>query len=180
MTTMGTQITSLTIVYSTVYSDADQRKHQSSASLAFVWEIHRDRWIPRTKGQLRGICFRLMTSSWNLAKAARYVLHWSYCFENWKVSRQQRLPRRLSNLRQWNIKSKQRGFHTERDLTIRRFSVKRFPFNTRVWVISLKLTQANEELHNKRVVRYHPINNNENQSHCPNTEGDITIRRPSA
>ena len=37
----STQITSLTIVYSTVYSDADQRKHQSSASLAFVWGIHR-------------------------------------------------------------------------------------------------------------------------------------------
>ena len=35
------QITSLAIVYSTVYSDAEQRKHQSSASLAFVWEIHR-------------------------------------------------------------------------------------------------------------------------------------------
>ena len=35
------QITSLTIVYSTVYSDADQRKHQSSASLAFVRGIHR-------------------------------------------------------------------------------------------------------------------------------------------
>ena len=34
------QITGLMIVYSTVYSDADQRKHQSSASLAFVWEIH--------------------------------------------------------------------------------------------------------------------------------------------
>ena len=31
------QITNLSIVYSTVYSDADQRKHQSSASLAFVW-----------------------------------------------------------------------------------------------------------------------------------------------
>ena len=28
-------------VYSTVYSDADQRKHQSSASLAFVRRIHR-------------------------------------------------------------------------------------------------------------------------------------------
>ena len=41
MTTMASQITSLTIVYSTVYSDADQIKHQSSASLAFVWEIHR-------------------------------------------------------------------------------------------------------------------------------------------
>ena len=35
------QITSLTDVYSTVYSDADQRKHQSSASLAFVRGIHR-------------------------------------------------------------------------------------------------------------------------------------------
>ena len=35
------QITSLTIVYSTVYSGADQSKHQSSASLAFVWGIHR-------------------------------------------------------------------------------------------------------------------------------------------
>ena len=63
MTTMASQITSFTVVYSTVYSDADQRKHQSSASLAFVWGIHRDRWIPRTKGQLRGKCFHLMTSS---------------------------------------------------------------------------------------------------------------------
>ena len=38
---MAPEITSLTIVYSTVYSGADQRKHQSSASLAFVREIHR-------------------------------------------------------------------------------------------------------------------------------------------
>ena len=30
---MASQITSLTIVYSTVYAGADQRKHQSSASL---------------------------------------------------------------------------------------------------------------------------------------------------
>ena len=41
MRAIASQITSLTIVYSTVYSDADQRKHQSSASLAFVWGIHR-------------------------------------------------------------------------------------------------------------------------------------------
>ena len=65
MTTIASQITSLTSVYSTVYSDADQRKHQSSASLAFVWGIHRDRWIPRTKDQLCGKCFYLMTSSWD-------------------------------------------------------------------------------------------------------------------
>ena len=32
MGTMAFQITSLTIVYSSVYSGADQRKHQSSAS----------------------------------------------------------------------------------------------------------------------------------------------------
>ena len=41
MSSLASQITSLTIVYSTVYSRADQRKHQSSASLAFVWGIHR-------------------------------------------------------------------------------------------------------------------------------------------
>ena len=54
MATMTSQITSLTIVYSTVYSGADRRKHQSSVSLAFVQRIHRG----------RGKCFHLMTSSW--------------------------------------------------------------------------------------------------------------------
>ena len=41
MSPMASQITGLTIVYLTVYSGADQRKHQSSASLAFVRGIHR-------------------------------------------------------------------------------------------------------------------------------------------
>ena len=41
MGAMASQITSLALIYSTVYSDADQRKHQSSASLAFVPGIHR-------------------------------------------------------------------------------------------------------------------------------------------
>ena len=41
MGTIASQITSLTIVYSALYSGADQSKHQSSASLAFVWRIHR-------------------------------------------------------------------------------------------------------------------------------------------
>ena len=41
MDTMASQITSLMIIYSTVYLEADQRKHQSSASLAFVRGIHR-------------------------------------------------------------------------------------------------------------------------------------------
>ena len=38
---MVSQLTSLTIVYLVVYWGADQRKHQSSASLAFVRGIHR-------------------------------------------------------------------------------------------------------------------------------------------
>ena len=41
MSAMASQITSLTIVYSIFYSSADQRKHQSSASLVFVRGIHR-------------------------------------------------------------------------------------------------------------------------------------------
>ena len=41
MGAIASQITSVTIVYSAVYSDADERKHQSSASLAFVRWIHR-------------------------------------------------------------------------------------------------------------------------------------------
>ena len=43
MDKVASQITSLAIVYLTVYSDADQRKHPSSASLAFVCGIH---WGP--------------------------------------------------------------------------------------------------------------------------------------
>ena len=41
MMAIASPITSHTIVYSAVYSGAHQRKHQSSASLAFVWGIHR-------------------------------------------------------------------------------------------------------------------------------------------
>ena len=43
MSAMASKITNPTIVYSTIYSGADQRKHQSSASLAFVRGIH---WWP--------------------------------------------------------------------------------------------------------------------------------------
>ena len=43
MSAISSQITGVSIVYSTVYSGADQRKHQSSASLAFMRGIH---WWP--------------------------------------------------------------------------------------------------------------------------------------
>ena len=51
MGAMSSQITSLTILYSTVHAGADQRKHQSSAPLALCVEFTGDRWIPRTNGQ---------------------------------------------------------------------------------------------------------------------------------
>ena len=41
MDAIASQITSLAIVYLILYSGTDQRKHQSSASLAFVRGIHR-------------------------------------------------------------------------------------------------------------------------------------------
>ena len=41
MSAMASQITSITIVYLTISSGADQRKHQSSTSLAIVRGIHR-------------------------------------------------------------------------------------------------------------------------------------------
>ena len=49
MSLIASQITNLTIVYSTVYSDADQWKHQTYAPLTFVQGIHRDQWLPRTR-----------------------------------------------------------------------------------------------------------------------------------
>ena len=41
MDAIGSQITSFASVYSAVSLGADQTKHQSSTSLAFVWGIHR-------------------------------------------------------------------------------------------------------------------------------------------
>ena len=65
MSAMASQITSLTIVCSNVYSGADQRKYQSSASLAFVRGIHRWPMNSPHKGQVtRKKSFHLMTSSW--------------------------------------------------------------------------------------------------------------------
>ena len=62
MGTIASQITSLTIVYSTVYSSTIQRKHQSSASLAFVRGFHRwpvispHRWpVPRKMYPFDGV-----------------------------------------------------------------------------------------------------------------------------
>ena len=73
MSAMASQITSLMIVYSTIYSGADERKHQSSASLAFVRGIHR--WPVNSPYQwpVTRKCFHLMTSSWGYKYGAFFV-----------------------------------------------------------------------------------------------------------
>ena len=64
MGAMASEITSLTIVYSAVYSGADhQRKHQSSASLAFVRRIHGSPVNFPHKWSVKRKMFHLMTSS---------------------------------------------------------------------------------------------------------------------
>ena len=45
MNAMTSEINGVSIVYSTVYSGADQRKHQISASLAILREIYR--WLQK-------------------------------------------------------------------------------------------------------------------------------------
>ena len=76
---IASQITSLTIVYPAVYSDADQRKHQSFASLAFVRGIHRwpvnspHKWpVTRKKFPFDDV---IMSLSWTV-RFMVYVLKW--------------------------------------------------------------------------------------------------------
>ena len=66
MSAVASQINSLTIVYSTCYSGADQRKHQAPRHWPLCGEFTGDRWITCTKGQQHGKCFHLMTSSCNV------------------------------------------------------------------------------------------------------------------
>ena len=63
----GSQITGVLTDYSTVCSDADHRKHQSSASLAFVCGIHRWPVNSPHKGTVtRKMSLHLMTPSWGV------------------------------------------------------------------------------------------------------------------
>ena len=95
MGTMAYHITGITIVYSTVYSGADQRKHRSSASLAFVRGIHRGpvnfphkRPVARKvfpfddvimQKSLCGLCYRIyinMLSAKTFGNTRRQAMDW--------------------------------------------------------------------------------------------------------
>ena len=92
MAAMASQITSLTIVYSTVYSVLDQRKHQNSASLAFVWGIQ---WWPVNSSHKRQATRKmfpfddvnLMAPSFQLAILpcwrSRLLRNWNHTGQQW-------------------------------------------------------------------------------------------------
>ena len=73
MSTIASQITSLTIVYSTVYSDADQRKHQSAQrasnaeNVSIWWRHHADSVPNHTQKQIK------QKSSMNINKINRHI-----------------------------------------------------------------------------------------------------------
>ena len=77
---MASQITSITSVYSTIYSGTDQRKHQSSASLAFVRGIHRWPMNSPHKGPVTQKMFPfddviMVTSIWCMYLRQVFVKH---------------------------------------------------------------------------------------------------------
>ena len=81
--TMASQLTSVWIVCSAICSGADQRKHQSSASLAFVRGLHRGPVNSPHKWPVTRKCFHLMTSSWGEGSVicipiCRYISKLSY------------------------------------------------------------------------------------------------------
>ena len=81
---MASQITSLTIVYSTLYSGADQRKHQSSASLAFVRGSHR--W-PVNSPHKWPVTRKMFLSIWWRHHDLSSLGQWLPCFDGWLQKR---------------------------------------------------------------------------------------------
>ena len=85
MSAMASQITRLTIVYSTVYTGADQRKYQSSASLAFVKGINRGPVNSPHKGPItrKRFPFDDVIMLWGSSQRANDTGHVSMSMYNW-------------------------------------------------------------------------------------------------
>ena len=117
MGAIASQITSLAIVYSTVYSDWDQRKHQIFASLAFVQGIHR--W-PVTSPHKWPVTRKMFPFDDVIMKPQDSWLD-SNRLDIWQAPREQfcrdacHISERYD---QYNTQS--RGFETSRDLAVRR------------------------------------------------------------
>ena len=66
MSALASQSTGFSIVCLRIGSGADQWNIKAPRHWPLCGEFTGDRWISRTKGQLRGKCFHLMTSSCNI------------------------------------------------------------------------------------------------------------------
>ena len=95
---MASQVTSLTIVYSTVYSGADQRKHQISASLAFVRGIHRCPVISPHKGPVtrKMLPFDDVIMMLFTFYNGSYVLSWLRLFQMWEICVHWQTPNKIN------------------------------------------------------------------------------------
>ena len=99
MDAIASQITSLTIVYSTVYSNADQSKHQTSASLAFVRGMHRWPVNSPHKGPgpcLTNACRKRLVAKTSLCDTLRLT---NVSWRNRQVRRRRKLLRQLPGRR---------------------------------------------------------------------------------
>ena len=74
---MASQITSLTIVYSSVYTGKDKRKHQISASMAFVRGVYR--W-PVNSPQKRPVTRKIYQFDDVIMRVRKLRLHLMGCF----------------------------------------------------------------------------------------------------
>ena len=103
MSTIASQITSFTIVYSTIYSGVDQSKHQSSASLAFVWGIHRGpvnsphKW-PVTRKMFPFDDVIMCTHQWIVSSSVK-TMAWCLHGTNMKKNSMEKLKEIIAKLR---------------------------------------------------------------------------------
>ena len=85
MSAMASQITDVSIICSVVCSGADRRKHESSASMAFVRGMYLCPVDSHHKGTVTRKMFKLMTSSWKGQQRKMYhedktdVIHCRLC-----------------------------------------------------------------------------------------------------
>ena len=82
MSAVASQITDVPMVCTTVCSGTDQRKHQSSASLAFVRGIHRWSVNSAHKGPVTRKSLHLITSSWKLSFVVHFLHLTHHCSSN--------------------------------------------------------------------------------------------------
>ena len=79
MTTMASQITNLNRLF--------RRRSKKTSKLRVTGLCvgnSPDRWISRTKGQLRGKCFHLMTSSWSWNNSMCWMLYFVHTEITWR------------------------------------------------------------------------------------------------